>query len=479
MKDGILIFIPTYNEAKNAPLMCGEIGRQSLDADLLFIDDGSPDGTGKILEDLKAEFPRLVVRHRAGKLGIGSAHAEAIQWAYEQGYRTLVTLDCDFTHSPSDIPRLLQESEGSDVVVGSRWINKDSLPGWNLFRLTLTRLGRFLTKTLLGIPQDASGAFRVYRLDRIPREIFNLPKSKGYPFFFESLFVFNRNGLKVREVPIVLPARTYGNSKMSAGAATHSAWYILELLFESIRKPERFLLAGRAVEWEPGLVDPQNWDGYWNSPDQKPEGESGRGIYDFIAGLYRRWVIRRNLEAALRRVFPDGACLLHAGCGSGQVDAGLHDRFRITALDISTGALQLYARNNPGVREISHGSIFRLPFPDGSFDGIYNLGVMEHFTVDEITRILAEFHRVLKPRGRMVLFWPHVRATSVFVLGLVHFVMGRIPGLRGRLHPPEITHCRGKQHARDMLGPAGFRLAGYRFGPADGFVQAVIHAEKN
>jgi len=479
MKGGTLIFIPTYNEATNAPLMCGEISKLGLDADLLFVDDSSPDGTGELLEKLKPEFPRLTVHHRPGKLGIGSAHAGAIQWAYDRGYSTLVTLDCDFTHSPSDIPRLLQALEGADVVVGSRWINKESLPGWNLFRLALTRLGRFLTKIVLGIPQDASGAFRVYQLGQIPRAVFGLAQSRGYSFFFESLFIFNRNGLQIREVPIVLPARTYGHSKMSARAAIHSGWFIFELLFESIRKPERFLLAGKPAEVEAGLVDPQDWDSYWNSPDQKPGEGAGHGIYDVIAGLYRRWIIRRNLEVELLRVFPEGSRLLHAGCGSGQADAGLHRRFRITALDISTGALQLYSRNNPAVREIRHGSIFRLPFPDGSFDGIYNLGVMEHFTEEEINRILAEFLRVLKPRGQMVLFWPHARATSVFVLGTVHFVMNRILGKTGQLHPPEITHCRGKNHAWDMLGRAGFRQAGYRFGPADGFVQAVLHAEKN
>lgn len=237
-----LIVVPTYNEADNAPLMCQEIHKLPLDADVLFVDDNSPDGTGNILEALKPQYPRLIVRHRTGKLGIGSAHLDAIQWAYDQGYQTVVTLDGDFSHSPSDIPAMIEAAERSDVAVGSRWTQPNSLPGWNVFRRVLTTGGHLLTKFVLGVPQDASGAFRAYRLDRLPREVFGPVKSRGYAFLFESLFVIHRNGFSIAEVSIVLPARTYGHSKMSANDALTSARYVFELYLAYLMHPGRFLI---------------------------------------------------------------------------------------------------------------------------------------------------------------------------------------------------------------------------------------------
>ncbi len=112
-------------------------------------------------------------------------------------------------------------------MVGSRWAHPSSLPGWNLYRLAMTWLGHLLTKTALGIPQDATGAFRAYRLDRLPRDVFRLVRSQGYSFFFESLYILRKNRVPIAEVPIVLPARTYGSSKMTAGAAWRSAGFAL------------------------------------------------------------------------------------------------------------------------------------------------------------------------------------------------------------------------------------------------------------
>ena len=112
-----LLFVPTYNECENAPRMARELAALPIDADILFVDDNSPDGTGKLLEELKSEISRLIVHHRSGKLGIGTAHAEAIAWAYSQGYKVLVTLDCDFTHSPTDIPAMIKAS-GCMATIG-------------------------------------------------------------------------------------------------------------------------------------------------------------------------------------------------------------------------------------------------------------------------------------------------------------------------------------------------------------------------
>ncbi len=469
-----LIFIPTYNERDNAPRICAEIHDLGLDADLLFIDDNSSDGTGELLEQLKSRFPRLLVRHRPAKLGIGSAHFEAIEWAYEQGYQLLVTMDCDFTHAPSDIPMLLAAAQEGDLSVGSRWLRPKSLLGWNLFRRMMTNIGHWLTRRVLGVPQDASGAFRAYRLDRLPRRIFSLVKARGYAFFFESLFIVNRNGFSIREVPIVLPARTYGHSKMSRSAALRSGFHLFELWLANLRRPEQFLVERNLPELDPNLFDPQGWDTYWSGRSPRTAAVYEGTTYDLLAGIYRRKVIKRALTRALTSVFPPGSILLHAGCGSGQVDADLQTTMRITALDISPGALRLYSRNNPQAAGLIHGSIFQLPFPDTSFDGIYNLGVMEHFTLEQIAQILAEFRRVLRPNGKIVFFWPHVRGSSVMVLHAVHFVLRRCFNNQKKLHPAEVSLMSSKSHARAILNGSGFDLLDYRFGLRDLFVQAVI-----
>lgn len=469
MNTKTLIFVPTYNERENAPRMCREIMALGLDADVLFTDDGSPDGTGKVLDELKSEFTRLVVKHRNGKLGIGSAHLEAIEWAYENGYQRLVTLDCDFTHSPSDIPKILVELENAGLSVGSRWIALNSLPGWNLFRRFMTSSGHWLTKRLLGIPHDASGAFRGYRLDRLDRRLFSLVQSKGYAFFVESMFVLFKNEVSISEVAIVLPARTYGSSKMTVGAALRTVRTVFDLALKSLAVPERFLVDSRNLRFEEGLEDPQNWDGYW----RKSAGKSGI-VYDLIAAIYRQTFIRKNLDKAIFREFPKGSSLVHAGCGSGQVDLNVQRVMKVTAVDISKDALRIYSKNNPHAADVVHGSILNLPFPDKSFDGYYSLGVVEHFTKNEINQIFIEAHRVLKPGGKMVIFWPARLAPSVLILGLWHWFLKNLLKSEAILHPAEVSLLRSRKMAETMLKDGGFDPAGYYYGPSDLFIQAIV-----
>jgi dolichol-phosphate mannosyltransferase len=250
-----LIFIPTYNERDNVENMAEQMLALGLDADLLFMDDHSPDGTGEILDRLAAKHPRLRVLHRAGKLGIGSAHLEGVRFAYDHGYARLITMDCDFTHTPADVLRLLDKSEGWDVTVGSRYMQDNSLPGWNLMRKSLTTFGHALTKHLLGIDFDATGALRAYDLRQIPRELFDLVTAQGYAFFFESMFILVRNGFSVGEIPIVLSARTYGSSKMTLRETWRSGSRLLLLWAESLTHPARFRVAPQAITETPGLSD--------------------------------------------------------------------------------------------------------------------------------------------------------------------------------------------------------------------------------
>lgn len=469
-----LIFVPTFDESENVGPMIEQLLALPINADLLFCDDNSPDGTGQKLDDLAKRHPRLKVMHRTGKLGIGSAHLDGIAAAYDGGYRRLVTIDCDFTHSPSDIPRLLEAAEEADVVAGSRFQQADSLPGWTLLRRSLTHLGHAMTKNLLGVTGDATGAFRVYRLDRVPRKLFSLVTEKGYAFFFQSMFLFAENGLSVVNVPIVLPARTYGHSKMNLVEVRRSVEQLVRLSLARAANPAQFRL-GQEFEGQlnEALHDPQGWDAYWEK-----KSKAGALAYDVVAAVYRNLFIKSNLTRTIRREFEPGAKLLHAGCGSGQVDADLHERVNVTAVDISPEALARYSKENPKAFKVQHADILKLPFADASFDGAYNLGVVEHFQGHELTTLFKELARVTKPGGKVVVFWPHKLATSAAVLDGIHFMMNDVLKRNVRLHPPEPSRVANKEQAREAFREAGLDLVSYEFGPRDLFVQAIAVGQR-
>ena len=238
-----LIFVPTYNEKENVtPLIETILGLNLPNTDLLFIDDNSPDGTGNILEELKNKYSNLIIKHRTGKLGIGSAHIEGINWAYEQKYDFVITMDCDFTHPPEYIPEMIKKSETHNVVVTSRYLEKNGLKEWNLFRKSLTLAGHLLTRFLLRLRYDATGAFRIYSLNSIDSKIFKLVKSKGYSFFFESLFILNYNKYSILEIPITLPARTYGHSKMRITDVWNSLKFLIYIFVVITVSPKKYKL---------------------------------------------------------------------------------------------------------------------------------------------------------------------------------------------------------------------------------------------
>ncbi|MDY6905769.1 MAG: glycosyltransferase [Thermodesulfobacteriota bacterium] len=210
-----LIFIPTYNEAGNVHQLVAEISALGLDLDILFIDDGSPDGTGDILDDLAGKMKNLKVIHRSGRSGVGSAHLTAVHYAWKNGYERLVTMDGDLTHSPGDIPRLLAKGGEYDVVIASRFAGSRSSDMQGLGRRLLSRIGHMATRWVLGLPYDASSAFRLYALKQIPPGVLASICTTGYAFFFESLFLLARNRARIGEVPVSILPRQGGDSKMS------------------------------------------------------------------------------------------------------------------------------------------------------------------------------------------------------------------------------------------------------------------------
>ena len=217
----------------------------------------------------------------------------------------------------------------------------------------------------------------------------------------------------------------------------------------------------------------EDWDVYWSN-----QNKTSSKIYDVFANFYRNNIIKPALNYFIFKHFAPNSLLLHAGCGSGKVDTDLVDEFKVTALDISYPALQIYESVNPRKAKLIQASIFEMPFENESFDGIYNLGVMEHFTPDEIQQILIEFKRVLKPKAKIVLFIPPVFGLTVRVLDTAHFVLNKILKRNVKLHPDEITRVKSKQHIRQMVENAGFKFVDYYFGMKDAFTQVVVVAEK-
>lgn len=474
MNKSLLIMIPTFNEVENAPLIFKQIQEIKIKADVLFIDDGSPDGTAQAIEALIPEYSNLQLIKRKEKLGIGSAHLVGISYAYENGYEKLLTMDCDFTHDPKDIPRLMKALEGYDLALGSRYLQKGSLSEWNPLRKAVTIFAHFLTKNLLGLSEDASGAFRIYDLQRISLKTFKIITARSYSFFFESLFILQKNQYQANQIPINLSARTYGSSKMSLREAFRSFRFLLAVFLGNLSCPEQFRVGKIDIEARQGIIDPQGWDPYWDK-----KGSASGLLYQVIAAFYRQMVIRRNLEYWIRRAFSKGTRILHAGCGSGQVDRYLHRHWKVSGLDISIPALRQYAINNPEAFSIEHGSILGLHYSDQAFNGVYNLGVMEHFREEEIDLILKEFSRVLMPGGKILLFWPHAYSTSVATLKLIHWILKIVSSHPTQLHPPEVTYIRSQKQAQKLIERHGLKLREYSFGPRDLWVQAVLILEKS
>jgi len=242
MNQHILVIVPTYNEHENVRIIAERIRTVIPEAQLLFIDDNSPDGTGAILDQLANQDKKITVLHRSGKLGVGSAHLDGISYAYQEKVSIVVTLDADLTHSPENIRGMIKALEHADVAAASRFHRDGGLEDWSFARMAMTHGGHVLTRVLLGLPYDTSSAFRAYRLAGIPQGCFELVRTSGYSFFYESLKILSMNKISITEVPIVLPARTYGHSKMKPKDIRQSVAFLLRLSLETKFRKQRFIV---------------------------------------------------------------------------------------------------------------------------------------------------------------------------------------------------------------------------------------------
>ena len=212
----VAVLIPTYNERENLPLIVSRLRAAVPEADVLVLDDNSPDGTGAVADQLAADDGQVHVLHRKSKEGLGAAYLAGFSWALDKGYDVLVEMDADGSHQPEQLPSLLAALADADVVLGSRWVPGGSVVNWPLHRKVLSLGGNVYTRLLLGMPiGDATGGFRAYRASALRILDLHDVASAGYCFQVDLVWRAVRRGLSVVEVPITFVERTIGDSKMS------------------------------------------------------------------------------------------------------------------------------------------------------------------------------------------------------------------------------------------------------------------------
>lgn len=226
------VVLPTYNELENIELMINMLVDLPGDLNVVIIDDNSPDGTGEVADRLSQEHQeRVFVVHRKGKLGLGTAYLRGFDFAMDRGAERIMTMDADFSHDPKYIPAMIEKSKaGYDLVIGSRYVSGGGAPDFPLRRKILSGGANAFARTLLGLKaHDATAGFRCYRryvLETIPLDtIF----SNGYSFLVEMLFLVQRAGFSIGEVPIIFMDRTRGKSKISRQEIYKAIYTVLRL----------------------------------------------------------------------------------------------------------------------------------------------------------------------------------------------------------------------------------------------------------
>ncbi|MBM3554266.1 MAG: polyprenol monophosphomannose synthase [Alphaproteobacteria bacterium] len=226
----VLVFTATYNEIGNIDAFCAQVLALRPEVDLLVVDDSSPDGTGRRLDELAAGERRLAVVHRPSKLGLGTAHKLALMHAHRRAYDALVTLDADFSHEPSAIPAMLRALEGADFVIGSRFAPGGSI-GYSGYRLFLSRMASWLGQFALGIGvAEITTSFRAYRAGLLASHGYESLRSRNYTFMMENLFWISQSGYRLAEVPIRFADRRAGESKLPRNAVRESLMLLARLV---------------------------------------------------------------------------------------------------------------------------------------------------------------------------------------------------------------------------------------------------------
>ena len=225
------MIVPTYNERSNIGRLIPAILEQHPSLEVLVVDDGSPDGTGAIVDEIAVSNPRVNIIHRSGKLGLGTAYITGFRWALERRYDLIFEMDADFSHNPERLPEFLEAIREADLVLGSRYPNGHvNVVNWPMSRLFLSYAANIYARGITGLPVfDATGGFKCFRRNVLESIDLNSVKSNGYAFQIEMSFRAWKRGFRLVEIPIVFVDRTEGESKMSKRIVREAVWMVWRL----------------------------------------------------------------------------------------------------------------------------------------------------------------------------------------------------------------------------------------------------------
>ncbi|MBN2301680.1 MAG: polyprenol monophosphomannose synthase [Lentisphaerae bacterium] len=227
-----LIIIPTYDEKENVRPISEAVFHVLPNIHILFVDDNSPDGTGRLIEEMIKTEKRLHVIHKEGKSGLGRAYITGFKWALEQGYDLIFEMDADFSHDPNELPNFVKAAETSHLVLGSRYMNGIRITNWPLRRLLLSKSASMYVRLITGLPvTDPTGGYKCYRSEVLAAINLDMIISNGYSFQVEMSHTAWMKGFTITEIPITFVDRRSGYSKMDAGIFKEAFWIVWKLAF--------------------------------------------------------------------------------------------------------------------------------------------------------------------------------------------------------------------------------------------------------
>ncbi len=223
----VIVVIPTYNEVENLPLLLPEVLEQDPRIEALVVDDNSPDGTGKLADEIASREPRVHVLHRTLKEGLGKAYRAGLRKALDLGADFVIQMDADFSHPPETLRTMLAEIEDYDVVMGSRYLQGITVVNWPIERILLSYFGNWYARRVTGLPiSDMTGGFRCMRRSLLERAGIERIRSDGYAFQIEMNYRFSKQGARIKEIPFFFLDRTRGTSKLSLRIGLEALWVV-------------------------------------------------------------------------------------------------------------------------------------------------------------------------------------------------------------------------------------------------------------
>ena len=237
MSENALVIVPTFNERQNIARIIESVLAQDPRISILVVDDGSPDGTGALVDEIAASNPRVHIIHRPRKMGLGTAYLAGFRWALERDFEYIFEMDADFSHDPGHLPQFLEAAREADLVLGSRYRHgKVTVVNWPISRLILSYSANLYARAVTGLPLfDSTGGFKCFRRRVLEAIDLNAVRSNGYAFQIEMSFRAWQKGLRIVEIPIVFTDRTEGESKMSKRIVREAIWMVWRLRWWAIR----------------------------------------------------------------------------------------------------------------------------------------------------------------------------------------------------------------------------------------------------